>query len=362
MPLEFVHDSRAQRVVFARGRVAESVAAEVERLGAHRVMLIMGEGRASAGTDGLVAALPIAERWTEVVQHVPEELATRASDHAVRSGIDALVSVGGGSATGLAKGIALATGLPIIAVPTTYSGSEATDMWGLTAESTKRTGVDPRVLPTTVVYDSSLSGGLPVPLSIASGFNALAHCVDSLWAPRADPINQVFALDGARALAEAMRGIVQDPHDVEARDRALYGCYLAGTAFASAGSGIHHKICHVLGGTFGLPHAETHTIVLPHVARLNLPRVPALQERLARALSPAGASGTEAADALDLLAEEVGAPRRLADYGFAADDIEEAVQRILPVIPDTNPVAVSRDALAHLLDDARTGRTPVDTA
>lgn len=358
MPVEFVHESRAQRVVFARGRAAEHTAAEVERLGARRVMVVMAEGRASAGTDALVAALPIAERWTEVVQHVPEDLAARAADLAVRSEIDALVCVGGGSATGLAKGVALSTGLPIIAVPTTYSGSEATDMWGLTAEATKRTGVDARVLPVSVVYDSSLSDRLPVALSIASGFNALAHCIDSLWAPRADPINQVFALEGARALATAMRGIALDARDTDARDRALYGCYLAGTAFASAGSGLHHKICHVLGGTFGLPHAETHTIVLPHVARLNLPGVAGLGDRLADALSPTDRAGSasSAAQALQSLAEEVGAPQRLADYGFTEDDIDEAARRIMPVIPDSNPVAVSRDALIRLLHDARVGR------
>lgn len=358
MPVEFVHVSRAQRVLLAHGRAAELVADEVERLGSARVLLIMGHGRESAATRAIVDALPVAARWTEIRQHVPEELAARAAEFAVNESIDVIVSVGGGSATGLAKGVALSTGLPIIAVPTTYSGSEATDMWGLTADATKRTGVDARVLPTAIVYDSALSEGMPVPLSIASGFNALAHCIDSLWAPRADPINRALGLEGARALAAAMRGIAADPLDVDARDRALYGCYLAGATFSSAGSGLHHKICHVLGGTFGLPHAETHAIVLPHVARVNLAGVGEVGARLLDALGGPASAGEAAADALDRLADDVGAPRRLADYGFTETDIDEAVRRILPVVPDSNPVEVTADALYRLLDDARVGTAP----
>lgn len=359
MPLQFVHESRAQRVVLARGRAAESTAAEVARLGAGRVLLVMAEGRESDATRALVGALPVVERWVDVRQHVPEELADRVAALATEARIDAIVSVGGGSATGLAKGIALATGIPIIAVPTTYSGSEATDIWGLTADATKRTGVDARVLPASVVYDSELSESLPVRLSVASGFNALAHCIDSLWAPGADPINRALALEGARALASALRGIVADPRDVDARDRALYGCYLAGMTLASAGSGLHHKICHVVGGTFGLPHAETHAVVLPHVTRLNLPGALEVDEPLARALDDAcgGPTASSAADALDRLALDVGAPSRLADLGFTEADIEKAVPRILAVVPASNPVEVTGGMLARLLDDARVGRT-----
>jgi maleylacetate reductase len=181
----------------------------------------------------------------------------------------------------LAKAVALTTGIPIIAVPTTYAGSEATNIWGMTEGRTRSTGVDDRTLPATVIYDANLSKTLPVGLSVASGLNALAHCVDSLWAPRSDPINQALALEGARALNLALRGIVVDPSAIDSREQALYGCYLAAVAFSSAGSGLHHKICHVLGGTFELPHAPTHAAVLPHVLAFNAPAVPELARRLA---------------------------------------------------------------------------------
>jgi maleylacetate reductase len=174
----------------------------------------------------------------------------------------------------MAKAIALTTGLPIIAIPTTYAGSEATNVWGLTEAGAKTTGVDDRVLPTTVIYDAALTFSLPLDLTVASGINALAHCIDSMWAPRADPINQALAVEGIRALTEGLPSLVSNPSSVDGREGALYGGYLSALAFASAGSGLHHKICHVLGGAFGLPHAKTHSAVLPQVLSFNGPFAP----------------------------------------------------------------------------------------
>ena len=203
--------------------------------------------------------------------HVPTSVAERAREVAAAHEVDLLVSVGGGSATGLVKAIALTSGLPIVAVPTTYAGSEATNVWGMTEDNRKTTGVDPKVLPQAIVYDASLMVTLPVEMSVASGLNALAHCIDSLWAPKADPINAALAAEGARALHAGLLAVAADPAGLPGREEALYGAYLAAVAFASAGSGLHHKICHVLGGMFNLPHAQTHAVVIPHVLAFNAP-------------------------------------------------------------------------------------------
>lgn len=378
MSMSFEHTTLGQRVLFGTGKAAQHMAAELDRLRATRPMIIAAPPErtlAEAATAGIEAVL----WWDEVVQHVPVETAEAARAAAAEHDVDALVCVGGGSTTGLAKAIALTTGIPIIAVPTTYAGSEATDVWGMTEDRTKTTGVDPRVLPVAVVYDADLSRSLPVGLSVASGLNGMAHCIDSLWAPRADPINQALALEGARALNLALRGIVADPDDLTAREQALYGCYLAAVSFASAGSGLHHKICHVLGGTFDLPHAQTHATVLPYVLALNAPAVPELARRLAAVLGhPATGEGEDLASAmlhglpvaegahpaavavaaLRALYRTVDAPSRLSDHGFTAEGIPEAVERILAAAPASNPVTVTEENIADLLTEALTGAVP----
>src|SRR3954471_1994351 len=236
MSLRFTHETLPQRVVFAPHAAAAGVTDEVARIGVTRAMVISGPSQATLA-DQVVASLPSAGRHAELVMHVPVQVADRARKAAQEQAVDVLVSLGGGSATGLAKAVALTTGLPIVAVPTTYAGSEATDVWGLTEDGRKTTGTDPRVLPRAVVYDSTLTRSLPVGLSVASGLNALAHCVDSLWAPRADPINAALALDGVRGLTAGLPDVVRDPRDLDGRARTLYGAYLAAVAFASAGSG-----------------------------------------------------------------------------------------------------------------------------
>jgi maleylacetate reductase len=284
---------------------------------------------------------------------VPLEVAERARTAAVAAGIDLIVCVGGGSTTGLAKAVAMTTGIPILAVPTTYAGSEATNVWGLTEASRKTTGIDDRVLPVSVIYDADLTLTLPVGLSVASGLNGLAHCIDSLWGPRADPINAALAAEGIRALNQGLPAIVADPQGLEGREQALYGAYLAAVAFASAGSGMHHKICHVLGGTFNLPHAQTHATVLPYVLAFNAPHAPQAEARIAAAFgAPTALQG------LQDLRKALDAPRALADYGFTADGIGEAVRIALPAIPASNPRPVTEDNLTALLTAALTGTDP----
>jgi alcohol dehydrogenase class IV len=351
MSLRFLHETLGQRIRFASGAAACALAEEVTRLGASRAMVIAAPaaaGLAKQITDGL----PVVLVHHEVVMHVPVQVAERARAAAAAHDVDAIISVGGGSTTGLAKAIALTAGLPIIAVPTTYAGSEATHVWGLTDGARKTTGVDPRVLPYAIVYDAALTLSLPVDLSVASGLNALAHCVDSMWAPRADPIDATLAAEGIRSLASGLPQIVDDPEGLPGREETLYGAYLSAVAFASAGSGLHHKICHVLGG-MGLPHAPTHAVVLPHVLALNAPAAPDAAGRIARALG----NGT-ALDGLQTLRQRLDAPRALRDHGFDEAAIPAAVEAILRVVPENNPADVTADALERLLHDAWEGTDP----
>ncbi|WP_345524451.1 maleylacetate reductase [Nocardioides endophyticus] len=284
-----MHESRAQRVVFAPGSAPDAVAKEVADLGARRVMLIASE-RESVLADPIATICPVVLRHDEVVMHVPVEVAERSRAAASRSGADVVVSVGGGSTTGLAKAVALTTGLPIVAVPTTFAGSEATDVWGLTRGETKTTGVEVKVLPCSVVYDATLLRSLPSEMAVASGLNALAHCIDSMWGPRVDPIDQALAGEGIRALAAGLPRVAHGGASLEGIEQTLYGAYLAAIAFASAGSGMHHKICHVLGGMFDLPHAQTHAVVLPHVLAFNVPHAPDAEQRIARGFASDGAT------------------------------------------------------------------------
>lgn len=352
MSLVFEHVTLGQRVLFGSGKAAEHLAAEVSRLGARRVMVIASRFEAPVAA-GITQGIDVALNYDDVVMHVPVEKAEKARAAAGEAGIDLLVCVGGGSTTGLAKAVALTTGIPIVAVPTTYAGSEATNVWGLTEAARKTTGVDDRVLPATVVYDAELTLSLPVDMSVASGLNGMAHCIDSFWGPRADPINAALAAEGIRALSQGLPAIKQDPNGLAGREQALYGAYLSAVAFASAGSGMHHKICHVLGGTFNLPHAQTHATVLPYVLAFNAPAAPEAEARAAAAFGTAGAL-----QGLQNLRETLDAPKALADYGFTAEDIPEAVQVALPAIPANNPREATAENLTRLLTAALTGEDP----
>ena len=364
--MRFVHDTLPQRVCFGSGAAAASLSREIKALGAARVMLI-ASGKEMQLAERVSRDVPVALRHDDVVMHVPVEVAERARHAAVGSRVDVLVSVGGGSTTGLAKAVALTTGLPIVAVPTTYAGSEATPVWGLTEGAKKTTGTDPRVLPRVIVYDAELTLSLPVDLSVASGLNALAHCVDSMWAPSADPVNAALAAEGIRALRAGLPRIVNDPLDLGGRENALYAAYLSAAAFASAGSGLHHKICHVLGGRYNLPHAQTHATVLPYVLAFNGPATPEAEQRIAAAFGAAGSSepGTgkySALAGLDALRQELDAPRSLADYGFTEDLIGEAAEAILPSVPASNPRPVTAENLRTLLRAAWSGVVPENVA
>ncbi|WP_327100413.1 maleylacetate reductase [Nocardia vinacea] len=353
MIISFDHITLGQRVLFGSGRAADNLAAEVDRLGAEHVMVIASPSEVTVAHQ-VTRNINVAVRHDDVAPHVPIATADKARAVASDSGADLIVCIGGGSTTGLAKAVAMTTGLPIVAVPTTYAGSEATNVWGLTESARKTTGVDDTVLPVTVIYDATLTLSLPVELSIASGLNGMAHCIDSMWAPRTDPINRALATEGIRALADGLPVVKNDPQDLAGREQALYGAYLSAVAFASAGSGLHHKICHVLGGAYNLPHAQTHATVLPYVLAFNAPAAPEAESHIAAAFgtTTAGAGLTALRDTLD-------APRALKDYGLREENIPEAVELILPVVPDSNPRPVTAADLEQLLRAAQAGDTSV---
>lgn len=349
MGMVFDHATLAQRVLFGTGRALENVGTSVTALGARRVLLIAGASAAMLGND-IAAATPVVARIQDVVQHVPAGNVARAVAVAKDAHPDLIVAIGGGSAVGLAKIVACETGLPIVAVPTTFSGSEATDVWGTTRDGRKTTGTDPRALPKVVIYDAALLSTLPTSLAVASGVNAIAHAVDGFWAPRADPINTALGAEGLRALVPGLRAIVTDPDDIGARERTLYGAYLAAVAFASAGSGIHHKICHALGGTFNLPHAETHSVMIGYVAAFNSTFAPDATDRITAALGSASpGSGFFA------LGQDLGTPASLRELGFEESDIRAAAEIILPSIPASNPRPVTGQDLEVLLRAAWAG-------
>lgn len=242
--------------------------------------------------------------------------------------------------------IARETDLPVISVPTTYAGSEMTPIWGLTDHGRKHTGRDRRVLPRSVVYDPELTLGLPVDMSVTSGFNAIAHAVEALYAPDASPIISLMAEEGIRRLNTALPTIAVQPGDLQARSDALRGAWLCGACLGATTMSLHHKLCHILGGTFDLPHAETHTVLLPYVAAVNLPAAPAADQALRRVLATDDVHRHLARTSIQL-----GAPRSLADIGMPWEAIDDIVSQAIEQ-PYANPRPVTSDVVRSLLTDA----------
>ena len=348
----FVYERLPGRIVFGPGRLG-ILAEEVERLGASRVLLISSRSAAEAAARAAQAlAGRVVGRIARVRQHVPEEDAVRACDQALSEAADSLVAVGGGSALGLAKAVALRLSLPIVAVPTTYSGSEMTPVYGITAGGRKQTGRNLKVLPRTVIYDPELTAGLPAEATAATGMNALAHCVEAMYARDAAPVARLLGEEGVRRLVRALPVAVRAPCDIDGRSEALYGSSLAGTALASAGMALHHKLCHVLGGAFGMSHGPANAVVLPHVVRFNEPAAPEAIGRVAQALG-----AEDAAEALFDLARSLGAPTSLRQLGMAKEDLDAAARMTAESV-EWNPRPVTEEDILRILVDAHAGRRP----
>jgi len=348
----FVHQALASRVVFGAGSL-QQLGREIEALGATRALVLSTPEQADAARR--VAELLGARAagiFPRAVMHVPIETAREARDEARRLDADCAVAIGGGSTTGLGKAIALDSGLPIIAIPTTYAGSEMTSIYGLTDAGVKKTGRDPRVLPRTVIYDPELSLSLPIGLTVTSGLNAIAHAAEGLYAFDGNPIVSLMAEEGIRAIAAALPRLTAAPTDLDARGDALYGAWLCGSVLGAVAMGLHHKLCHTLGGSFSLPHAEVHTVVLPHALAYNASHAPEAMRRIARAL------GTDSAAAgLFDLAQRLGVPVALKDIGMPADGLDRAADLAVQT-PYPNPRPLERAAIRELLQHAFDGVRP----
>jgi len=349
----FVFTALPGRILFGSGR-RRDIVEEVMRLGRTRPLVLTTREQVALG-DEIAAQFDAAQvtRYAEATMHTPWDVTARALKVIEHGGCDCVVAVGGGSTIGLSKAIALQTDLPQIVVPTTYAGSEVTPIIGETRDGEKRTHRTFKVLPEVVIYDVELTYTLPVNLSVTSGLNAMAHAVEALYAHDANPITSMMAEEGIAALAAALPGIVHDAHAEHDRQIAQYGAWLCGTCLGTVGMGLHHKVCHVLGGTFNLPHAETHAVMIPHVTAYNAKAAPAAMTRIARALGDQDAAG-----GLHTLARARGAPTALKDIGMPLDGLQRATvlvtQNIYP-----NPRSPEVGTIRQMLERAWNGLPPM---
>jgi maleylacetate reductase len=379
----FTYDALPGRVVFGSGARAD-LPDEVDRLNGRRCLLIASD-RDEALVDRLAGALGAraVARFRDVAQHVPVDRAEAAIALARTESIDTVIAIGGGSAIGFAKIVALAgpqdQPLRSIAMPTTYSGSEMTSIWGRSDGGHKQTGNDLRVKPDTVIYDPELTRSLPASVAGPSGMNAMAHAVEALYGPGANPVIDAIAIEAVRALALGLPAVATpaQPESLHAgqldsgagtRDEALadalYGAYLAGVALATGGTALHHKTCHVLGGMFGLDHGGMNAVMLGHAVGFNGPAIGPQLDRLAMALNLAGrpvAAPAYVPGALFDLAADLGCPTSLADLGMPADGIAEAAKRVVEAAA-ANVVPPTERPVAAMLTAAHRGERPASVA
>jgi len=351
--LRFVYEQPAARVVFGVGAL-DRLAEEVQRLGARRVLVLATPSKRHEAEEVARRLGPLAAGvFAEAAMHVPIEKARAARDMAKRLDADCCVTLGGGSTTGLGKAVALDSGLAIVAVPTTFAGSEMTPFYGLTEGGVKRTGRDRKVQPKTVIYDPTLTRTLPPKIAGPSGMNAIAHCVEALYAQDANPVISLLAAEGIRSLARSLPIVVREPANLDACSEALYGAWLAGTSLAATGMAIHHKLCHTLGGSFNLSHADVHAVVLPHATAFNRDAAPEAMRIAAEALG-----AEDAPQGLQELALSIGAPIALKDIGMPRDGLDRAA-RLATENPYYNPRPIDYSSVRQLLEDAYQGNRPV---
>lgn len=344
--------SAAVRVVFELG-VRRNIAAEVAALGCGRVLVLSTPQQADISME-------VAERlgdhavglFSRAVMHTPVAVTEEAVAHARDVGADCLVSVGGGSTIGLGKAIALRTDLPQIVIPTTYAGSEATPILGQTENGIKTTISDPRVQPEVILYDAELVCTLPVAMTVTSALNAMAHATEGLYAQNRNPVSTMLAVEGLRAFRSSLGKVIDSPGDVAARGETLYGAWLCGTVLGQVGMALHHKLCHTLGGSFDLPHADTHAIILPHAVGFN---ARAAQAELRPVCEIFG--GSDPGRSLHDFARSVGAPLALGKLGLREADLDRAAE-IATAKPYWNPKPVTRAEIRDLLQSAWAGEAP----
>ncbi|KAF8861461.1 putative maleylacetate reductase [Acephala macrosclerotiorum] len=347
----FEYTANSPRVVFGSGSL-KKLPEEVARLNLSRPLLLSTpqQLRQAADLESILHG-KIAGLFNEAAMHTPIDVTEKALKYAKLSKADSVISIGGGSTTGLGKAISIRTGLPHICIPTTYAGSEMTPILGETADGRKTTRSDPKILPTTVIYDVDLTMTLPVGMSATSGVNAIAHAVEALYAPNTNPIINLLALEGIKALASSLPELIENPSSQSTRASALYGAWLCGTCLGAVGMSLHHKLCHTLGGSFNLPHAETHTVILPHALSYNAPAIPEVMEKLADVFP--GSEG-DAVKGLNILLEKLKVEKSLKAFGMKQEDVDKAAD-IAVEKPYKNPRVVERDPIRELIRRAWAG-------
>lgn len=346
----FTYQMLPARVVFGQG-TRKRLAEEADRLGVRR-LLVLSTPEQTALADEVCRLLgtKAAGTFDRATMHTPVDVTERALEVVKAHNVDGLVAVGGGSTTGLGKAIALRTDLPQIVLPTTYAGSEMTPILGETQDGRKVTQRSPKIQPEVVIYDVDLTLSLPPAISALSAFNAIAHAAEALYAPDGNPIVALMAEEGVRAIADALPRVMRAPGDVDARRSLLYGAWLCACCLGATTMGLHHKLCHTLGGLFDLPHAQTHAIVLPYALAYNASRIPEALERLARAMK-----ASDAVDAIFRLERDCGIPLALRDIGMPESGIASTVAQAL-ANPYANPRAVDADSLSEMLTRAWRGQ------
>ncbi|RMZ91590.1 hypothetical protein DV736_g1152, partial [Chaetothyriales sp. CBS 134916] len=344
----FEYSFNPQKVVFGPGSV-QQLPDELKRLGLKAPLLLSTPHQVSKA-EGLIIILskvsmtPVGT-YSNAAMHTPSHITEEAMSFLSFKSADSVVSIGGGSTIGLGKAISVRTGLPHICIPTTYAGSEMTPILGETQDGKKTTRSDPKILPGTVIYDVKLTMTLPVALSTTSGVNAIAHAVEALYAKNNNPITSMFAMEGIRSLAEALPEIAADSQSLPAREKAQYGAWLCGVCLGTSNMALHHKLCHTLGGSFNLPHAETHTIVLPHALSYNAPAVPDAMEKLATALHD---SDGDAIRGLNTLLGKLKVKRALKIFGMKEEDIDKATEIALSS-QYPNPRPLDKDKIREVI-------------
>ncbi|KAL3417549.1 Maleylacetate reductase 1 [Phlyctema vagabunda] len=347
----FEYNAAPARVIFGSGTLTK-LGDEIARQNLS-LPLLLSTPQQVGQVEQLSALLngKIAGIFTEATMHTPVNVTEKALEYAKSVHADSVISIGGGSTIGLGKAISIRTGLPHICIPTTYAGSEMTPILGETQDGKKTTRSDPKILPGTVIYDVDLTMTLPASMSATSGVNAIAHAVEALYARNTNPIINLLALEGIKALAESLPQIINDPSSTTSRSAALYGAWLCGTCLGAVGMSLHHKLCHTLGGSFNMPHAETHTIILPHALAYNAPAIPRVMSQLAGVLP--GSEG-DATKGLNVLLAKLQVKRGLKDFGFKEEDIDKAVE-IAIGNPYWNPRPIEKEPLRELLRRAWAG-------
>jgi maleylacetate reductase len=345
----FIYQGLPARVVFGRGTITR-LSEEVERLGLTRVLVLSTpEQVVLAERARELLGVRAAGTFPGATMHTPVEVTERALKEASACKADGVVAVGGGSTIGLGKAIALRTDLPQIVVPTTYAGSEMTPILGETQNGRKKTQRGPQIQPEVVIYDVDLTLTLPPVMSALSGFNAMAHAAEALYASDRNPVVSLMAEEGVRTIYEALPEVLLSPADPDARTKLLYGAWLSACCLGSTSMGLHHKLCHTLGGLFDLPHAQTHAILLPYALTYNAPAIPEALTRLARAMGAECAIG-----ALMHLEGACGIPLALRDIGMPEEGVERAVEETL-ANPYNNPRPIEAAPLREILSRAWAG-------